>query len=206
MVLSKWDEKYAAAPTGLFGSAPNEYARQITARSDFRARTALCIADGDGRNSRFLALRGIAVTAVDLSPVGCANGEALDAAAGVSVKRIVGDVVVWQPAPAETWDAVFVMYLQAPQAVRMAALRCGFEALGTGGILAVEGFSKAQAGETGDGALGPGSPELMYDLDEIHGCLPEAQIVEAFSGRVRLDQGGRHRGLAHVVRFAGRKL
>lgn len=206
MAGSRWDKKYATAPEGLFGNAPNEYLREISARSDFSARTALCLADGDGRNSRFLAQLGLDVTAVDLSAVACANGEALDRAAGVRVARTIGDVETWRPADCEAWEAVFLMYLQAPPTVRMAALRCGWEALQAGGLLVVEAFAKAQADVGGDGALGPGAPELMYDLDEIMGCLPEAEIVEALSGRVRLDEGGRHRGLAHVVRFAARKV
>lgn len=205
MAGSKWDKKYAAAPKGLFGTTPNEYVREIAARSDFSVRTALCLADGDGRNSRYLARLGIDVTAVDVSAVACANGDALDREAGVRVARFVGDVETWEPADNKTWEAVFIMYLQAPTSVRMAALRCGWGALARGGMLVVEGFAKAQADAGGEDALGPGAPELMYDLDEIEACLREAEIVEALSGRVVLDEGERHRGLAYVIRFAARK-
>lgn len=203
MSSSKWDQKYEAAPEGLFGNSPTEYVRQIAARSDFAAQAGLCLADGDGRNSRWLATRGLQMTAVDLSPVACANGQALDRAAGVAVTRMVGDLETWQPAEGARWDAVFLMYLQAPAPVRMAALRVGWQALAPGGWIVVEGFAKAQADAGSE--LGPGSPVLMYDLNEIFGALPEAVIVEALSGQIKLDEGGRHQGLAHVVRFAGRK-
>ncbi|MBU1210651.1 MAG: class I SAM-dependent methyltransferase [Alphaproteobacteria bacterium] len=203
MSSSKWDQKYEAAPGGLFGNSPNEYVREIAARSDFAARTGLCLADGDGRNSRWLAARGLQMTAVDLSAVACANGERLDAAAGVRVERIAGDVEDWQPAEGRRWEAVFVMYLQAPEATRMAAVQRGWIALDAGGWIVVEAFAKAQAA-AGNG-LGPGSLDLMYDLEEFCAWLPDAEVVEALAGRIGLDEGGRHHGLAHVVRFAARK-
>ncbi len=203
MFKSKWDQKYAAAPEGLFGTSPNEYVREIAARSDFTARTGLCLADGDGRNSRWLAQAGLEMSAVDLSPVACANATVLDKSAGVTVSRVAGDLEVWRPAGGERWEAVLLLYLQAPETVRLSALRIGWQALCEGGWLIVEGFAKAQAGAGDD--LGPGSPDLMYDLDEIEACLPKADILQALSGRVQLDDGGRHQGLAHVVRFAARK-
>lgn len=203
MSKSRWDDKYAAVPDGLFGTAPNEYVREIAARSDFKARNGLCLADGDGRNSRWLALNGLIMTAVDQSSVACANGEALDKSAGVRVNRLVADLETWQPDGAQRWDAAFLMYLQAPQPVRRAGLRCAWEALSAGGWIVVEGFAKAQ--EAVPNGPGPGSPDLMYDLDEIESWLPDAAIVEALAGRIHLDEGGRHRGIAHVVRFAARK-
>lgn len=199
--MSKWDKKYARAPEGLFGQAPNEYLREIVARSDFGARSVICLADGDGRNSRWLAKQGLTATAVDQSAVACVNGEALDREVGVKVKRIVADLETWQPPTGSSWNAAFVMYLQAPSGVRMAALRTGWQALTRGGWLVVEAFSKSQA----QGGTGPGDPDLLYDLGELTGVFGDAIIVEALTGRIRLDEGGRHQGLAEVVRFAARK-
>ena len=204
MSASKWDAKYAAAPDGLFGAGPNEYVREVFARSDFSAKIGLCLADGDGRNSRWLALQGLEMTAVDLSAVACANGEMLDKAAGVTVNRIVADLENWQPDCAASFDAVFLLYLQAPAPIRMAALQCGWQALAAGGWIVIEGFAKAQA--TSKSELGPGSPDLMYDLDEIEDCLPEAQVIVALAGRLQLEEGGRHQGVAQVVRYAARKV
>lgn len=204
--MEKWDAKYAAAPSGLFGTGPCQYVREIAARSDFSPTSAIFLADGDGRNSRWLAGQGVEVTAVDISPVAVGNGRELDAEAGISVERIVADLETWEPEFAsrvgdQRWEAVFQLYLQGPPKVRLAALRTGWSALTSGGWLIVEGFAKAQIG----GELGPGKAELMYDLAEIEACLPDAIIVEALAGRVRLDEGGRHQGVAEIVRFAARK-
>lgn len=200
--MKKWDAKYAAAPKGLFGDAPSQYVREISARSDFNPRSALFLADGDGRNSRWLAGQGITVTSVDVSPVAVRNAMLLDGEAGISVARIVADLEEWKPRAEQRWEAVFQLYLQGPQKVRLAAVRTGWSALTSGGWLIVEGFAKAQTG----GELGPGKADLMYDLAEIEACLPDAIIIEALAGRVRLDEGERHQGVAEIVRFAARKV
>lgn len=199
--MPDWDGKYKAAPVGLFGQEPNEYVREIVARSDFTARSVLCLADGDGRNSRWLARGGIEATAVDISTVATSNALALDQNAGVAVERIVADIETWRPVPDRYWEAVFLIYLQGPAGLRTHALRVGWEALAPGGWLVVEAFAKAQA----QGEVGPDSPDLLYDLDEIAGALPVHDVVEAFSGRVRLDDGPRHRGLVAAVRFTACK-
>src|SRR3546814_18397233 len=66
---ARWDKRYRAATAPLFGEAPNEYLRMVCARSDFAARSVLCLADGDGRNGCWLAARGLAVTALDVPAV-----------------------------------------------------------------------------------------------------------------------------------------
>ncbi|MDX2287609.1 MAG: class I SAM-dependent methyltransferase [Hyphomicrobiaceae bacterium] len=199
--MPDWDATYAQAPAGLFGSEPNEYLREIMARSDVRLRTALCLADGDGRNSRFLAALGVRVTAVDLSSVAVANGQALDALAGLTVERFAADLDTWRPPAGRTWDAVFLMYLQAPWPTRRAALAAGWSALAAGGWMVLEGFADTPQPST----LGPGKSELLYRLDMTLAELPDHDIVEALTGRVRLSEGPRHRGLADVIRLAVRK-
>jgi len=199
--MPDWDEKYRAAPAGLFGPGPNEYLREVVARSDFAARSALFLADGDGRNSRWLAKRGRAVAAVDISDVATRNAHALDAAAMVTVARTVADIETWQPPTGRRYDAVFILYLQGPAALRSRALHLGWQALASGGWIVIEGFAKAPT----CGAVGPPSPDHRYDLDEIAGALPGHCVVEALAGRVRLNEGARHRGEAEVVRFVGRK-
>jgi len=199
--MSDWDRKYAAAPEGLFGQAPNQYLRGIVARSDFVARSALCLADGDGRNSRWLALMGLAVTAVDASSVAIRNALALDTAAGATVERIVADLESWQPAEQRRYDAAFVFYFQGPAALRRRALRIAWSALAPSGWLALEAYAKAQGARAG----GPDTPDHLYDLDEIAAALPGHRLVEALCGRVLLDEGRRHQGEAEVVRYLAAK-
>jgi len=197
MAQPDWDQRYAAAPEGLFGSAPNLYLRQVLARPDFAARTALCLADGDGRNSRWLAAQGLAVTAVELSRVAVQNALALDRAAGLHVTRIEADLESWQAEADRRYDAAFVMAFHAPWALRRRALLIAWAALAHGGWLCLEGFSTEQAGRPG----GPSSPANLYDLESVATALPPHRMVEALAGRIELDEGPRHRGEMAVVRY-----
>ena len=199
---ARWDKRYRAAAAPPFGTAPNDYLRMVLARADFAAASALCLADGDGRNGRWLAEQGLAVTAVDVSAVATERAEAFDLARGVSVERVTADLAAWSPAPGRTWQAVFVIYLQGTAALRRRALETAAAALAPGGWLVVEGFSKAQA-ERAD--MGPDDAGRLYDLAEIEAACPGLEIVEALTGRVRLDEGPRHRGIAQIVRFAARR-
>ena len=192
-----WDTRYQGAPDGLFGRAPNQYLRAIVARGDFPARSALCLADGDGRNSRWLALQGIASTAVDASTVAVANALALDRAAGARVERSVADLATWRPAPGRRYDAAVLLYFHGPLALRQKALATAWEALSSGGWLMVEAFSKAQGERPG----GPSSAAHLYDLEELATALPGHRAIEALSGTVHLDEGPRHQGEMAVVRF-----
>jgi len=198
----RWDARYRAAGEAPFGEAPSEYLREILARSDFAARTALCLADGDGRNGGWLAGQGLAVTAVDVSAVATKQALALDRRRGVSVERIAADLADWTPDPRRAWEAVFVIYLQGPAALRLRALEIAAAALAPGGWLVVEGFSKALGPRSG---MGPDDPDRLYSLEELHQALPALQVVEALAGRVLLNEGRRHRGEAEVIRFAARR-
>ncbi len=202
--MTKWDAKYAAADReggGLFGAGPNEYLRLTCARRDFAAASALMLADGDGRNGRFLAGRGAAVTAVDLSAVGTERAREWDRAAGVDVTRIHADLASWQPEG--SFDLVGLFYLHCEPVVRDAALARACACLAPGGWLVVEGFAKAQAARPG---LGPPVPDNLYDLPSIRTAAEGLTLVEALEGDVRLDEGQGHRGLAAVVRLTARRF
>jgi hypothetical protein len=199
---ARWDARYAAAEGGLFGDRPNDYLRMIAARGDFRAETALMLADGDGRNSTWLAREGLTVTAVDLSAEATARAKARDRRAGVAVRRITADLAEWAPAPGRNWQAATILYLHGPEALRLRALETAAGALAPGGWLVVEGFSTAQAA----GEIGPDDPDKLYDPQWLFGWAEaRLSIVEALAGRVRLDEGARHAGLAEVVRLAARR-
>ncbi len=198
----RWDARYEAAEEPLFGTAPNEYLRMVAARSDFRVRSALCLADGDGRNGAWLAGRGLTVAALDISAVATEKALAFDRFNRVTVERRTADLDSWSAGPGQSWDLATLFYLQAPAGTRLRALEQAAAALAPGGWLVVEAFSKEQAVHAN---MGPEDPGLLYSLAELHGATPGLAVVEALAGEVRLDEGRRHRGIAHVVRFAARR-
>jgi 2-polyprenyl-3-methyl-5-hydroxy-6-metoxy-1,4-benzoquinol methylase len=82
--LERWNRRFGA-PEYIFGRAPNAFlasnAHRLRAGSQ-----ALCVADGEGRNSVWLAEQGLDVTAFDISPVGVEKARKLAAEHGVSVR------------------------------------------------------------------------------------------------------------------------
>ena len=107
--LERWNGRYSA-PGFLFGEAPNVYLTSQAARLPRNGR-ALSVADGEGRNSVWLASRGLAVDALDFSPVAVAKARALAAARGVPVNFAVANVVelAW---PAATYDVIAAIFIQ----------------------------------------------------------------------------------------------
>ena len=201
--MANWDKRYAEASARLFGGSPNEYLRQVMARSDVAPKSALCLADGDGRNGAWLAGQGLAVTAIDISEVATAQAATHDRALGVEVERITADLATWAPEPGRTWDVVFLMYLQCEAAIRSRAAAIGASVLSAGGWLAAEGFA---ADDTGRGELGPDDRDLLYDLNDLIGAMESLAVIEAFTGWTKLNEGVKHQGTGCVVRLLTRKV
>ncbi len=200
-----WDARYGAVAGGLFGEDPNEYLRMIFARADLRAfnpRTALCLADGDGRNGTWLAQQGLTVTAVDHSDEATRRARARDEAAGVTVERITADLADWTPEVGQTWDLACILYLHGTAALRERTLRIAYESLPHDGWLLLEGFAKAQAARPD---MGPDNADKLYDGAELERWLSDAEIVEATRGIVCLKEGRRHAGEAEVERLVARR-
>ena len=91
--LQRWNERYGA-PDYIFGTAPNAFLASNASRLK-RGQRALCIADGEGRNSVWLAEQGLEVTAFDFSPIGVDKARKLAASRGVKVRHDVSTVYDW---------------------------------------------------------------------------------------------------------------
>jgi len=201
--MVNWDKRYAEADAPLFGGVPNNYVVQTASRPDFAARSALCLADGDGRNGRYLAAQGLAVTGIDISTVGTKQAIALDAGADVSVERIAADLAEWQPDADLRWDSAFLIYLHCEREVRQRAVEIAAAHLLPGGWFVAEGF--AVGGDDGP-RMGPGDPSLLYNIAEFDRWLEGFELLEALQGTVLLQEGSKHQGLAQVVRYASRRV
>ena len=66
--LDRWNRRFSAEEY-VFGTEPNAF---LASQKPLLARgmRALCVADGEGRNSVWLAAQGLEVTAFDFSPAG----------------------------------------------------------------------------------------------------------------------------------------
>jgi len=85
-----WEERYSAEGDYLFGRAPAAFLTENPWLWQ-GMESALCVADGEGRNSVFLAGQGLDVAAFDVSQTAVDRAEALAAAAGVRIDTRVSD-------------------------------------------------------------------------------------------------------------------
>ena len=71
-----WEERYAASEDFVFGTAPAQFLRDHLDHL-IPDRSALAVADGEGRNSVFMAERGLDVTALEFAPTALERARAL---------------------------------------------------------------------------------------------------------------------------------
>ncbi len=200
--MPDWEKRYADATKPPFGNAPNNAVRYALARADFTARSALCLADGDGRNGRWLAGQGLEVTAVDLSWAATAQAAERDGASGVTCTRIAADLSEWTPATADEWESTFLIYLHCEREIRERAVRLAARHTAPGGWFIAEGFSALYGAGP---RMGPDSRSLLYDPAEFTAWLVGFVMEEVMTGTIRLDEGERHQGFAQVVRVMARR-
>ena len=108
-----WDDRYAGGDY-LFGTEANQFlvaCRDRLGGADLTGTRALCVADGEGRNSVWLAAQGCQVDAFDPSSVAVAKARQLAERRGVTVSYAVADADSWAW-PEDTYDVVAAIFIQ----------------------------------------------------------------------------------------------
>lgn len=191
---STWDARFARDDY-IFGTAPNVFLTQQAHRLQPGQR-ALCVADGEGRNSVWLAQQGLAVTAFDISPRGVDKARALAQRYGVTVDYAVADVdtFAWTAA---TFDVVVAIFIQfAPPAQRSRLFAQMIEALLPGGLLLLQGYTPRQIGyATG----GPGRADHLYTPALLHETFGAHEIVVLREHDSELAEGTQHAGMSALI-------
>jgi SAM-dependent methyltransferase len=194
-----WDARYADEGF-LFGTEPNAF---LVAHRHLipPGGRVLCVADGEGRNSAWLAGQGLLVDAFDASPVGVAKARRLAAARGVQVRHGVASVDDWEW-PERAYDAVAAIFVQfAPPPMRGRMFERILRALRPGGVLLLEGYSLGQlAHRTG----GPRVPDQLYTVERLREELSAFAIETLREHEQELDEGPRHSGLSAVIDVVAR--
>ncbi|HEY3337882.1 MAG TPA: methyltransferase domain-containing protein [Propionicimonas sp.] len=131
-----WERRYAESPqvwSGKVNPALAELADGIT------PGRALDLGCGEGGDSVWLATQGWDVTAVDISTVAIARGQAAAAAAGIDPERlhwVAADLTGWSPT--SDYDLVSACFLQSPVALdRARILRAAASRIVPGGHLLI---------------------------------------------------------------------
>jgi SAM-dependent methyltransferase len=184
--LATWNARFARDDYH-FGEAPNAFL-QRNVRQLLGCRTVLCVADGEGRNSVFLAEQGFAVTAFDFAPNAVAKAQRLAARRGVSVDHRLGDVYAWDW-DAATYDAVVAIFVQfLPPEDRERSFAAMQRAVRPGGLFLIEGYRPEQV-DYGTG--GPPRREHMYTRDWLERQFAgwELLVLESYDGAIHEGRG-----------------
>ena len=195
---SMWEERYAADHY-VFGTEPNDFLRANVAV--LPSGEVLCLAEGEGRNSVFLAQQGFTVSGIDLSDAGVAKTLRLAADRHVTVDARVGDLSVTELGEGR-WSAIVSIFAHMPPKVRRDLHRRVVTALAPGGVFLLEAYTPDQIGR---GTGGPSDPamtptlallrEELDGLEMVHGAELERVVVE----------GPGHSGMASVVQVIARQ-
>ncbi len=189
-----WDQKYDTKEY-VYGTEPSRFLKLNTDVLN-AGDTALAIADGEGRNSVFLAQQGLKVTAMDSSPVGLEKARHLAADRGVDVDFRLADLREWD------WDAVqydvaVAVFIQFADPVFRAEIFDGIErALKPGGLLMLHGYTPKQI-EFGTG--GPPVPELLYTRDMLAERFSGWDILRLEEYEADLQEGPGHSGMSALI-------
>lgn len=195
-----WNERFAR-PGYLFGTEPAAF---LVDQSDWLrpGAQALSVADGEGRNSVFMAERGVQVTAMDGSVNAIAKAKALAAARGVDAEFHEADIAAWDWAP-ERYDLVVGIFIQfmAP-AARAAVFEGMVRTLKPGGVLLLHGYTPKQIAY---GTGGPRAVENLYTKALLGEAFADLEILRLESYEREIDEGEGHSGLSALIDLVARK-
>ena len=195
-----WNDRFSR-PGYLFGTEPADFMRNH-AQYFTPGITALAVADGEGRNSTFMAGRGVSVTAMDGSDVAVEKARALAQAQGVEVDFHVGDISRWDWR-AGNYDLVVGVFIQFAGPEMRAEMFHGMrQAVKPGGHILLHGYTPKQL-EYGTG--GPKTLENLYTEDMLRKSFDGFEIIALTSYERELNEGTGHAGMSALVDLVARK-
>ncbi len=194
--FDSWDARYAG-PGFAYGTEPNAFLREMAPRIPHGR--VLSLADGEGRNSVYLAGLGHEVVAVDGSRVGMEKAARLAAERGVRVETVVSDLADFRIEP-DAWSGIVSIFCHLPPPLRKRVHGEVVRGLAPGGVLILEAYTPKQLEyRTG----GPSEPALLMTLDALREELHGLDLVHAVETEREAREGRLHRGLAAVVQIVG---
>lgn len=197
-----WDKRYDREEY-LFGTAPADF---LASRKSFlescSGQSALAIADGEGRNSVFMAECGLNVTAMDNSDVGLEKARKLAEQNGVAVDFQFADLGAWEWEE-DTYDLVVAIFIQfADPAFRTEIFEGMKRSVKPGGLILLHGYTPKQI-EYGTG--GPGVVENLYTEDMLRDSFADFEIEDLSAYDKVIDEGPGHSGMSALIDLVAKK-
>ncbi|PVA11694.1 SAM-dependent methyltransferase [Pelagivirga sediminicola] len=194
-----WEERYQTDDY-VFGTSPAQFLADHAAYLK-PGLTALCVADGEGRNSVFMAQRGLNVTALEYAPSAIEKARKLAAEKDVRVDFRQVDVTAhdWP----RTYDIVAGIFIQflGPDA-RDTLHQHMKRSVAPGGLMMLHGYTPEQIEyKTG----GPPHAENMYTPALLAEDFAGWEILENRAYTREINEGREHAGLSALIDFIARK-
>jgi SAM-dependent methyltransferase len=194
-----WDKRFST-PDYVFGEEPNAFLVSQAAR--LGQGHALALADGEGRNSVWLAKQGFTVDAFDFSAPAVEKAKALAAKHQVQLNFTCSawQDFDWQPGRYDLVAGIFFQFATPDE--RSALFEKIKQSLKPGGVLVIQGYGKNQLTyKTG----GPDKIDHLYDEDLLRQAFAgfEVQVCETYE--TSINEGAGHSGMSALVGFVARK-
>lgn len=201
-----WSNRYRdAGEQYLFGTEPNRF---LAHRAAFfqNGGNALSVADGEGRNSVWLAEQGLDVTAIEISAVGIEKARRLAAGRKVDVRFVLADMLSpgWPPAELhEAFDWVVGIFIQfvgpEDRARQFSVIR---QLVRPGGRILLQGYTPKQLDyRTG----GPSAVENLYTAAMLRDAFSDWEIEELVEYEDDISEGLGHKGRSALIGLIARK-
>lgn len=183
----------------MYGKEPNDFLKANVAL--IPQGSVLCLADGEGRNSVFLASTGRDAWSVDLSTQGPQKAQQLAAERNVRIHAETADLNEYDLGE-DRWDAIVSIFAHMPKEVRARLHLRVIRSLKPGGIFLLEAYTPSQIGR---GTGGPQDPDLTMRLADLQHELAGLTFLHAEELERNVVEGTGHTGMASVVQIIARK-
>ena len=194
-----WEQRFDI-DSYIFGEEPNEYLRSQLKL--LKPGNVLSIADGEGRNSVWLAKKDFEVDAFDFSSNAIRKAQRLADANNVIVNFHNSD---WQSFnwKKNHYDNIVGIFFQfAGPEDRLKIFNHIDASLKPGGVVVLQGYSTAQMKfNTG----GPGKLEHLYDEKILVTAFKQYELLDIRTYESEIHEGTSHKGMSGLIGFVAKK-
>lgn len=201
-----WSNRYREAGEAyLFGTEPNRFlAHRVELLQD--GSTALSVADGEGRNSVWLAHQGLEVTAIEISAVAVEKARRLAKGQQVEVNFLQADMLAPAWPPVELHNAfdwvvgIFIQFVGPEWRERQFDVMK--QLTRPGGRILLQGYTPKQLEyKTG----GPSAVENLYTEEILRDAFAGWDIEELVEYEEDVAEGSAHKGRSALIGLVARK-
>jgi SAM-dependent methyltransferase len=195
-----WNARYATGDY-IFGRAASQFVVRMEPKLA-RSSRVLCVADGEGRNSVYLAAQGHRVDANDYAANALAKARTLAAEAKVTVAFDQVDLATWDW-PEQKYDAVFAVFFQFAFPELRDKIFAGLKRVVVpGGRIYLHGYTPKQLDyKTG----GPPDVERLYTEELLRTAFADCEIETLASYETELQEGAGHSGMSALIDLVARR-